>query len=56
VDNCNWLKLVVMADVSWHRSRFGIGWLEEFDLQLLVEYSRGECKRRIGEIKGGLGG
>jgi len=36
---------------AFRGSRIGIGSLEEFGLQSRVECSRGECKRRIGEIK-----
>src|SRR6218665_1032313 len=34
-----------------NRSRIGIGQLEEFSLQSLVEISGGECKRRIGLVR-----
>ena len=48
-----WLSPVVVADVSWHRSRVGIGQLEEFGLQSCVEGSGGECKVKLGgELRG----
>src|SRR6218665_346276 len=41
----------MIADVWWCRSGTGIGYLQEFCFQSCVECSRGECERRIGEIK-----
>src|SRR6218665_72608 len=40
----------MMADVSWCRSRTGIGYLQEFCFQSLMESSRGECERKIGAV------
>src|SRR6218665_1648378 len=45
------LRSVMMADMWWCRSGTGIGYLKEFCFQSWVECSRGECERRIGEIK-----
>ena len=45
------LQSVMMVDVWWCRSVTGIGYLKEFCFQSWVESSRGECERRIGEIK-----
>src|SRR6218665_3424778 len=40
----------MMADVSWCRSRTGIGYLQKFCFQSLMESSRGECERKIGAV------
>jgi len=41
---------VIMVDVWCCRSRTGMGYLKEFSV-VNGKYTRGECERRIGEIK-----